>query len=268
MALSAVAFFADDGSTGGGTSGSSIFVDVTGVVAGDWLYTAVWIDNTGAPTETVTDDKNAGNYTARGNSVVDGNGQRFTTWDMVATGSGTTRITAALSVATVYKAIACIKISGASAFDVAANQNDQATPTTAANAVTSLGATNTAQPAGVFSFSVTTNTTPPAIGSGMTDLGTGWFTSQGFGARAAWKRVTSTGSQTSTFTAAANVQHQTSVSIYDEAGGGGGTSPPFDGAAQRQLRQNAIYRMSPRSEREAQQYLRAQKRSFGFAVAA
>lgn len=41
-----------------------------------------------------------------------------------------------------------------------------------------------------------------------------------------------------------------------------------ESAARRQLRQNAIYRMSPRSEREAQQFLRAQKRAYGFAAAA
>lgn len=38
-----------------------------------------------------------------------------------------------------------------------------------------------------------------------------------------------------------------------------------ESAGMRQLRRNPIYRMSPRSEREAQQYLRAQKRAYGFA---
>lgn len=46
------------------------------------------------------------------------------------------------------------------------------------------------------------------------------------------------------------------------------TSDVGESAGARQLRSNAIYRMSPRSEREAQTFLRSQKRAYGFASAA
>jgi hypothetical protein len=49
--------------------------------------------------------------------------------------------------------------------------------------------------------------------------------------------------------------------------GGGSTSDPGESAGMRQLRMNPVYRMSPRSEREAQTFLRAQKRAYGFASA-
>lgn len=48
--------------------------------------------------------------------------------------------------------------------------------------------------------------------------------------------------------------------------GGGSTIGSNDSAGTRQLRQNANYRMSSRSEREAQQLLRVQKRAYGFAA--
>ncbi len=56
--------------------------------------------------------------------------------------------------------------------------------------------------------------------------------------------------------------------VWAAAGAGAATSDSFESAARRQLRMNPLYRMSPRSEREAQQFLRAQKRAYGFASAA
>lgn len=53
----------------------------------------------------------------------------------------------------------------------------------------------------------------------------------------------------------------------DPGGGGGSTSSPAESAGARQLRQNSIYRMGPKSERAAQQLLRAQKRAYGFGPA-
>src|SRR6478609_9657367 len=46
---------------------------------------------------------------------------------------------------------------------------------------------------------------------------------------------------------------------YPDAGGAS-ASDPVESAARRQLRQNSGYRMSPRTEHEAQQFLRARKR--------
>jgi hypothetical protein len=43
-------------------------------------------------------------------------------------------------------------------------------------------------------------------------------------------------------------------------------SDAAESGGRRQLRQNPIYRMSPRAEHEAQQFLRSQKRAYGFAA--
>ena len=45
--------------------------------------------------------------------------------------------------------------------------------------------------------------------------------------------------------------------------GAAATSDSLESAAQRQLKQNSVYRMSDRSQREAQQFLRARK-AYGF----
>lgn len=83
--------------------------------------------------------------------------------------------------------------------------------------------------------------------------------------------VTSTGTYNSSFTSAgAGTTRGITllITLKDLVAGGSTASDPIEGAARRQLRQNAAYRMSPRSEREAQQYLQAQKRAYGFAPAA
>lgn len=50
------------------------------------------------------------------------------------------------------------------------------------------------------------------------------------------------------------------VAVFNQTGGGGGSaSDPHEGSGRRNLRNNAIYRMSPRSQNEAQQFLRAQQ---------
>lgn len=53
--------------------------------------------------------------------------------------------------------------------------------------------------------------------------------------------------------------------VLQPVSGAATTSDPGESAARRQLRANAIYRMSPRSEREAQTFLRAQRRAYSFA---
>lgn len=53
--------------------------------------------------------------------------------------------------------------------------------------------------------------------------------------------------------------------VFQPAAAGGAASDSTESSGRRQLRRNAIYRMSPRSEREAQQFLRAQRRAYGFA---
>lgn len=82
-----------------------------------------------------------------------------------------------------------------------------------------------------------------------------------------------------TTTSTQNIGTATSLVLATNANSYGGVMAVFqppataasdigESAARRQLRQNAAYRMSPRSEREAQQFLRAQKRAYGFASAA
>ncbi len=54
--------------------------------------------------------------------------------------------------------------------------------------------------------------------------------------------------------------------ISPVAGGGGSSSDPIESAGRRQLRQNAIYRMTPENDARAQKVLRA-RRAYGFASA-
>jgi hypothetical protein len=88
-------------------------------------------------------------------------------------------------------------------------------------------------------------------------------------AASSYKLLGATGTQQSSVTAngATASDAVTFIATFKE-GVAASTSDPVESAARRQVRQNAIYRMSPRAEREAQQYLRAQKRTYGFAVAA
>jgi hypothetical protein len=78
-----------------------------------------------------------------------------------------------------------------------------------------------------------------------------------------------TGSITATVTGGGAVTAgYAAIAIAFPGSAGASTSDDSRSAARRQLEQNAIYRMSPRSQREAQQFLRAQKRAYGFAAAA
>jgi|GEM_PF-6328619 len=107
--------------------------------------------------------------------------------------------------------------------------------------------------------------------SGWTNLFNPTSAGGGEGGSAAYKILSSIGAQTATFAVngGGSVQWACRVLTYKAAAGGGGSvSDSFEGAAARQVRTNAVYRMSPRSEREAQQFLRAQKRAFSFARAA
>lgn len=85
----------------------------------------------------------------------------------------------------------------------------------------------------------------------------------------ATRSVSATGTYSSSFTAtgAGTFAALTFLITYKEAAAAG-LSPPPEGGAQRLLKQSAAYRMSPRSQSEAQQFLRAQKRAYGFAAAA
>ncbi len=81
-------------------------------------------------------------------------------------------------------------------------------------------------------------------------------------------RITSsTGTFAGAFTSSSggtNLSLMFSVSLKDAAGTA--ASDLAESAGRRQLRCNANYRMSPRAEREAQQFLRAQKRAYAFAA--
>lgn len=115
--------------------------------------------------------------------------------------------------------VVAVEISGlktASALDVHAGQL-QATPTTGTDATTSGTASATAQPAAVIGVSANTGFSgTPAVGTGFTNVGT-WATL--FGStigRIEHKRITATGSQAATFTAAGNTAHLTAMMVLLE----------------------------------------------------
>lgn len=107
----------------------------------------------------------------------------------------------------------------------------------------------------------------PTAPSGYTLRRGGGF----FDCVAATKGTSATGTETpGSFGAALgsnpNVGATIVLASLATGGGGGSTSDDPTSAGMRQLRQNAIYRMSPRSEQEAKHYLSARKRAYGFAA--
>jgi hypothetical protein len=68
-----------------------------------------------------------------------------------------------------------------------------------------------------------------------------------------------------TFSGTSGTNEEACVLVVFQPPAASATSHPGESAGMRQLRMNPAYRMSPRSEREAQTFLRARKRAYGFA---
>lgn len=72
------------------------------------------------------------------------------------------------------------------------------------------------------------NNKNPAAGTGFTSTRVDWNTDVG-GCRFEYKRVTATGTQAATYTGPSTDSWITNVAAFDEAAGGGGSPPDFQG---------------------------------------
>lgn len=158
-------------------------------------------------------------------------GQRCAHYVSDALVGGSTTITETYSGLCLFRAIAVKEIGGTSGYDSAAGAhkaNQQTAPTTSADATTSTATPAlTSQPALYSAFCMNTeSSSTPAAGTGFTSDGA-IFSVIGGGtalARGESLRVTSTTGIAATFTAGANVNHQTFAAVFLESGGGGGST--------------------------------------------
>lgn len=207
--------------------------------AGSALVAFVWYYR-GAGATTITMSDTAGgndSWTEVGSGLFNGgNGMRaFVLLDAAATAT-TARATFAAS--SQYPAIAVVEVKGIVTSSAIAGEalQTQATPGTGTDGVTSGNTgTLTGQPAAVIAGSVdTTSTGTPAVGTGYTNIGTGWdYGGATSSARFEHKLVTSTSAVAGTFTAGSDVEHQTIVvALLETTSGGDVNSTPGAGTAE------------------------------------
>jgi hypothetical protein len=162
-----------------------------------------------------------GSYTVTGADADDGTARRLSCWRKENVAAGSEIITFTYNSSTSAPGIAWVEVGGvktSSALDIAASGRAQTTPTTGTDLVVSNAATSTAQPAIIISFSGAVFANGPAAGTGFTSAAlVDWGgTGPGGQVRIESKRITATGSQTSTFTATSNVTHLTTMAVFDE----------------------------------------------------
>lgn len=255
------------------TGGAITCTFASPVTAGNTILVFASLDSGGgASISTIADSVN-GSYGAAKITVVDAtDGETVAAFLFPNSASGTPTVTLTPSANCDFRALTASEIGGAATASYGGSAG-QVQNATGADGVTTGNVTPTGQPALLVALSMSTGNFPgsaPAAGTGFTSGGVFWLFGQGAGteySRLESKRVTSTSPVAATFTQVANVAHtqivvavlEPSVAASDVAGGSAG---------ERNLRVNANYRMSPRSERHAQQFLRAQKRAFSFAASA
>lgn len=158
-----------------------------------------------------------------------GNGMRA--FVLLNASASSTTIQASFGASTViYPSIAIVEVTGiqTSSAEAGNAMQTQAAPGTSTDAVTSGNTgTLTGQPAAIIAGTQNTQTdSTPAVGTGYTNIGTGWNYGGGTpGARFEHKRVTATTAVAGTFTAGSNVEHQTIAVALLESGGGPSNAP-------------------------------------------
>lgn len=202
--------------------GSTVTVSITYSSGNHSADVYVTADNgTSPPDPVVTDGVNT--YTARGSITDASDGQK--TWHFTADNinpTGVTLVTATFFPATPAATGIWVKeIGGTSGYDSGAGVAGQvqATPTTAANAVTS-GNTGTLTAAASLvsglSFRTSGAGAGPAVGTAFTSGGLGWSNIVSNCTRSENKRVTGSTAQAATFTAGGNDAHSTMAAIFKE----------------------------------------------------
>lgn len=234
-------------------SATTLSLSITGS-AGDSLYIICTADLHW--TQAATYDNGGGQVAATqiGSVLTDTpNGQTNTHWYVQNPGAATYTVRLNLTSGTgnTFPGLAAWPVTGGATSGLLVangpNQN-QAAPGTGTDAITS----GTAQtPSGYaalvvgFSFDSSAGANSPAAGTGFTNNGTG---SAGIepGVRVISKRITS-GTAQATFTAQAGqggASYMTMMAAFLESGGGGSVSEGSS-SARRNMKTNAVYRMSP-----------------------
>jgi hypothetical protein len=159
---------------------------------------------------------------------------------------GADTVTLTLGSSQIIRPVYLIEIGGAAAssYDTGTN-NDQTSPGTGTNGVTSGNATNTSQPALIVAASLALfNTNAPAAGSGFTGQTAAWGNSSGSGSGllVESQRITTTSAIAATFTAAVNSEHMTLMLILNELVSGNQQLPLLNA----RLRQTAHYQKPKR----------------------
>ena len=152
----------------------------------------VWVRGPSASSVTGVADTLGNTYTARGNVTEAGTGQvlyQFTA--SITTGGAANTVTATYNASTSNRGITVTEAVGT--YDASNTGTD-----TGNNPTTAVSATNSAQPATLYMLCNDVQGGTPAVGTGFTNIGTGWAT-LGLNYRAQYKTVTSVGSQSGDF---------------------------------------------------------------------
>jgi hypothetical protein len=211
----------------------------------------------------------AGNACTKQKETAGGDSVKFALWDTAAIGASPTGVISFTVGAGSFHTFTAIEVTGlasGTAFDVGTTG---ATGTGTAMTITSP----TLSQAEEFVIAILghddgTNTVITAPGAPWTTLFNEPDGGNHESGLAQYQTVAATTAVTSTATNATSRRWAAVIGTWKIAAAGGATSDVGESAAMRNLRMNPIYRMSPRSEREAQTFLRAQKRAYGFANAA
>jgi hypothetical protein len=205
------------------------------VAANDTIH--LWVTNdssAGVNVSGIADNVNG--VTAWPGTVLDdkndvANGQRVTQFRREGCAAGTYTITVTFTGGTggntVAKGACAVTISGAASPSLDQHAgNQQATPTTGTDLVTTTSMSPTKQPGVLVALSFETVGNPaPSAGTAFTSIGTGWNFGTGTAfARVEKKSITSMGAVAGTFTAGSNSAHTTLGAIYSQAGASAGAS--------------------------------------------
>lgn len=176
---------------------SAVAADTTVAVAQGSNPTAgnvniVWVRGPSAATVTGVADTLGNTYTARGNVTEAGTGQvlyQFTA--PITAGGAANTVTATYGASTANRGITVVEASGT--YDASNTGTD-----TGNNPTNAVSATNSAQPATLYMLCNDVQGGTPAVGTGFTNIGTGWAT-LGLNYRAQYKTVTTVASQSGNF---------------------------------------------------------------------
>lgn len=180
----------------------------------------VWVRGPSAATVTGVADTLGHTYTARGNVTEAGTGQVLYQFTAPITSTGANTVTATYGGSTSNRGITVME--GVGTYDASNTGTD-----TGNNPTTAVSATNSAQPATLYMLCNDVQGGTPGVGTGFTNIGTGWAT-LGLNYRAQYKTVTTVASQSGDFSNAGFDRCNTGLIILLDASAPAITVQPAD----------------------------------------